>query len=320
MNFDVFNGDADGLCALLQLRLHRPLESTLITGVKRDIQLLRRVSAKSGDEVTVLDVSLDKNIDALQRVLTEGASVFYVDHHQAKNIPSHPHLTALINTDANICTSLLVDQHLEGRFRAWAVTAAFGDNMTRSAMEAAKSLVINEAQLKILDELGVCLNYNGYGGSLDDLHFSPEILFQEMLPFASPFDFIEGNKSLYEALKSGYYEDMLKAKELKAEYLNSSVAVFLLPDDIWSRRVSGVFGNYLANKFPNRAHAVLSCNEGSSYTVSVRAPLVNKTGADLLCGSFPSGGGRKAAAGINRLPVIELGRFISRFSAQYSGK
>ena len=34
-DFDVFNGDADGICALQQLRLSRPLASTLVTGVKR---------------------------------------------------------------------------------------------------------------------------------------------------------------------------------------------------------------------------------------------------------------------------------------------
>ena len=31
--FDIFNGDADGLCALHQLRLERPLDSVLVTGV-----------------------------------------------------------------------------------------------------------------------------------------------------------------------------------------------------------------------------------------------------------------------------------------------
>ena len=42
--YDVFNGDADGICALLQLRLAAPADSTLITGVKRDIDLLKPVS------------------------------------------------------------------------------------------------------------------------------------------------------------------------------------------------------------------------------------------------------------------------------------
>ena len=41
--FDVFNGDADGMCALHQLRLSYPRRAALVTGVKRDIDLLRRV-------------------------------------------------------------------------------------------------------------------------------------------------------------------------------------------------------------------------------------------------------------------------------------
>ena len=38
--FDCFNGDADGLCALTQLRLNHKVKSELVTGVKRDIGLL----------------------------------------------------------------------------------------------------------------------------------------------------------------------------------------------------------------------------------------------------------------------------------------
>ena len=43
-HFDVFNGDADGLCALHQLRLAAPVDSVLVTGAKRDIALLQRVA------------------------------------------------------------------------------------------------------------------------------------------------------------------------------------------------------------------------------------------------------------------------------------
>ena len=35
--YDIFNGDADGLCALQQLRLAEPRTATLVTGTKRDI-------------------------------------------------------------------------------------------------------------------------------------------------------------------------------------------------------------------------------------------------------------------------------------------
>ena len=60
MHYDVFNGDADGLCALVQLRLAQPMQSTLVTGVKRQIQLLSSLSVEANDSVTVLDISLKK--------------------------------------------------------------------------------------------------------------------------------------------------------------------------------------------------------------------------------------------------------------------
>ena len=67
--YDIFNGDADGLCALHQLRLAEPRQATLVTGVKRDIGLLARVSPQAGDMLTVLDVSLDTNREALHDAL-----------------------------------------------------------------------------------------------------------------------------------------------------------------------------------------------------------------------------------------------------------
>src|SRR5258708_22745285 len=47
-HFDVFNGDADGICSLHQLRLAEPVEATLVTRLKRDIALLHAVPASPG--------------------------------------------------------------------------------------------------------------------------------------------------------------------------------------------------------------------------------------------------------------------------------
>jgi hypothetical protein len=94
-------------------------------------------------------------------------------------------------------------------------------------------------------------------------------------------------------------------------------AVVMLPDEAWARRVSGVYGNDLANKFPNRAHAVVTKRAAGDYLVSVRAPLNNKTGADEICRQFPSGGGRKAAAGINELPADQLDKFVETLDTFY---
>src|SRR3954469_1165594 len=76
-SYDIFNGDADGLCALHQLRLDAPLEAELVTGVKRDIRLLDRVQAQEHDQLTVLDISMKSNADALARALERGARVRY---------------------------------------------------------------------------------------------------------------------------------------------------------------------------------------------------------------------------------------------------
>ncbi|HBY84739.1 MAG TPA: acetyltransferase, partial [Colwellia sp.] len=59
--------------------------------------------------------------------------VFYVDHHRTGDIPKSNTLTTLLNTDANTCTSLLVNEFLKGQYSYWAVAAAFGDNMHVSA-------------------------------------------------------------------------------------------------------------------------------------------------------------------------------------------
>ena len=108
--FDVFNGDADGICALHQLRLADPLDSTLVTGLKRDIALLASVPAGDGDVVTVLDISLDRNREALRALLDRGAIVHYFDHHFAGEVPKHPSLHALLDHSGVTCTSALVHQ------------------------------------------------------------------------------------------------------------------------------------------------------------------------------------------------------------------
>ena len=92
----------------------------------------------------------------------------------------------------------------------------------------------------------------------------------------------------------------------------------VLPDEPWARRVSGVFGNALANMSPDKAHAVFTINVDGTYTVSLRAPLNNKQGAGDICASFDTGGGRAAAAGVNQLPQGLVSEFIDRVTQYYS--
>lgn len=300
--FDVFNGDADGICALHQIRLATPLESTLVTGVKRDISLLKKVQADVGDEILVLDISLDKNREDLLRLLQQGTEIRYFDHHFAGDIPQNNKLQTFINTDPNTCTSLLVDEYLNHKYLPWAVTAAFGDNLHASAITAAKPLSLSDDQLEQLKLLGTCINYNGYGSSLEDLIFTPEKLYKIISHYADPFEFIATDQN-YQELETGYKEDIAHAERCKPTYNTESHNLTVLPNEKWARRVSGVYANTLATDNPDRAHAMLTEQDSGSFLVSVRAPLNNKTGADELCRQFETGGGRKAAAGINKLPA-----------------
>lgn len=317
MLFDVFNGDADGLCALHQMRLALPADSTLITGPKREINLLERVEAKAGDQVLVLDIALSKNRAALDRLLAIGVTVRYFDHHQPGDISQHPAFEPHIDTSPEVCTSLLVNDYLAGRHRVWAVTAAFGDNLASAAREAARPLNLTEAQLDQLKQLGECLNYNGYGETLEDLHYDPAELYRVVHRYLDPFALIQ-TEPAFQVLSNGYAEDMARAMEVRPEMDKASGRIFILPAEKWARRISGVYGNLLASQSPAQAHAVLTRKPQGGYLVSVRAPLSRKARADEICSQFETGGGRKGAAGINHLPETELDRFISIFFESYA--
>lgn len=320
MHYDVFNGDADGIIALLQLRLSEPKESALVTGVKRDIKLLSQVVAqKDVSSITVLDVSMEKNQDALHSLLDEKIEVFYCDHHRTGEVPDSAYLETLIDTAPECCTSLLVNQKLNGEHVAWAIAAAFGDNLKAIANQLALENGFDESQIVFLEELGTLVNYNGYGASLNDLHFTPVELYQTLYQYPNPFDLLSDEGSVFYRLRAAYQNDHQQVSSLAPVHENEAARVFELPSETWARRISGVFGNEIVNQDPNRAQAVLTLNQdGESYMVSLRAPLSNRTGADEVCSSFETGGGRKAAAGINVLPVADKQRFIQVLTDYYS--
>ena len=314
--YDVFNGDADGICALQQLRLAEPVESRLVTGVKRDISLLKRVDAGEGDRVTVLDISLDKNRNDLQRLLDKGAHVRYYDHHFAGDLPDHARLWTSIDQTPDRGTCFLVDAELGGRFRGWAVAGTFGDNFDATAQRLAQPLNLDDEQMGLLRELGIVINYNAYGSTEEDLHIRPADLFRRLQPHSDPLTFI-AEDAAFEELREGYTGDMEKAQALQPEHRTDTHALYLMPCEPWARRVSGVFANRLASSAPECAHAMLTRLPEGGFVVSVRAPLARPSGADELCRQFPTGGGRKAAAGINHLPEDMLDAFSAKFTAAF---
>lgn len=315
-HYDVFNGDADGICALQQLRLAQPREAVLVTGLKRDIALLARVDAQAGDTVTVLDVSLHRNREALQRLLARGVSVEYFDHHFAGEVPVHPLLRATLDPAPGVCTSLLVDRHLDGRQRRWAVVGAFGDNMPAPAQALAAAAGLVPDEVERLRALGEAINYNAYGETQDDVLVPAERLVPLLRPFADPLVFL-AREPLAQALVQRQAEDLAQALAVAPAHELPGTTVVLLPDAPWARRVLGTFANALSRRDPARAHAVLRASGDDAFVASVRAPQSDPRGADALCLGFPTGGGRAAAAGIDHLAREELDGFLDALNRTF---
>jgi hypothetical protein len=316
----VFNGDADGLCALQQLRLTGGPAGALVTGVKRDIALLDRVVGTGATSCTVLDISLDVNRAGLTALLDAGTAVQYFDHHFAGEVPASPLLEAHIDLAPNVCTSILVDRHLEGRRRAWAAVGAFGDSLVEEGRALAAAVGL-EGAADVLREIGVAINYNAYGETVEDLHVAPAALAEEMLRYPDPLELAEQSQA-FRRLAEGYRTDMALAQRIEPAQRSAGAVMFVLPDAAWARRVTGTLANDLAKAHAGDAVALLSPKSretGGGYVVSLRVPRDARVSAESFCRRFPTGGGRKTAAGINHLPAEALDDFRAAFQSEFQG-
>ncbi len=314
MHYDVFNGDADGLCSRHQLRLCEPVEAELVTGVKRDIALLARVPAGPGDSVTVFDISLARNRDALDRLLERGVAIRYFDHHRAGATPAHPGLELHLDPAPETCTGLIVDRYLGGRQRPWALVAAFGDGLAGPATALAPRCGYGARELAVLAELGEALNYNAYGETEADLVVAPATLCRMLSRHRDPIA-LRHDEPLIARIVDSMRADLARARALPALASGTRAVVHVLPDAAWSRRVRGVLGNELARAAPGKAHAVLSPDGRGAFVVSVRSPPRSGIDAGAFCSRYPGGGGRAAAAGIDDLAAGEIDRFVADFVA-----
>ena len=318
--FDVCNGDADGLCAALQWRLHEPAPATLQTGLKREIALLERVHANAGDEVNVFDLSMQRNRAALLGLLGAGVRVRYFDHHAVRDIPSHPLLEVQVDCTSDVCTSLLVDRRIGGAFRAWALVGAYGDNLAGVADRLAADSGIDSVDSTRLRRLGEAINYNAYGDNERDVCIAPARLYAVMARYRDPRDML-AHERIADEIDTRRRADLRQALAWPPHWQDAHGSVLVLPDAAWSRRVLGCFANELANGQPQHAHAVLKPHGAGTgaYAVSVRAPLALPSGADALCRRF-GGGGRARAAGIDGLPADDLERFLEAFASTRWGE
>ena len=321
-DFDLFNGDADGIFSLLQMRQVDPRpDAVRVTGVKRDTKLFWQIAdhVSSGDQITALDIGMARNAVGLAAVLERGGDVFFCDHHPTGDVPKHNNLTALTDTSAGTCTAYLIDKHLEGAKAAWAVCGAYGDNFQDLAAQIARDrgVILPLGQLR---ELGELVDYNAYGLTVEDLHFHPSDLYARLCAYPDPMAFIEDAPDALDTLRQGHRTDWDIAESAREIHISNSGQILSLPASPASNRISGLFANALVDEEPDKAFAVLTHlgPESGGYRVSLRAPTSREIyPANAFAAEF-GGGGRAEAAGIDMLTEADMTRFIDAFTARFS--
>ena len=289
MRWFAFNGDADGICSMVQWGLVHGIEGNTITGVKRDIELLAKIIPESGDEIICMDISLARNHSRASELSKKGFKITWFDHHLA----GEPivGLDANIDTSSDVCTAKIVESFL-GIESDWAQVALHGDGL---------SVHSSRPEFK---ELGELLNYNGYGADLDDLHFHPEKLMRLCLESKTPSNFLL--TPAFETLKKGFANDMLNV-----EAIVNTGGIYLLPDEAWARRVVGVMAHRINSTGPG-PH-VIAIDKGHTLQVSLRG----NEGIGEICSMF-GGGGRATAGGIDALPKEEITALMNEVNSHRS--
>ena len=289
MRWYAYNGDADGICSMVQWGLVYGIEGHRVTGVKRDIELLERVNPTPDDEIIVMDISLARNHARAVELSSQGFDITWFDHHLAGEPIDG--ITTNIDTSANVCTARIVEKFL-GVESDWAQVALHGDGL---------SVHSSKPEFK---ELGELLNYNGYGADLSDLHFHPDDLLLLCLQAKTPQNFMD--TQAFMTLKNGFESDLSNAKNIE---LNNGY--YLLPNEAWARRVVGVMAHRI-NESGDGPH-VIAIDKGETLQVSIRG----SEGIGELCKMF-GGGGRATAGGIDALPKSEITALMKEVNSRRS--
>jgi hypothetical protein len=325
----IFNGDADGIVAQHILGLEIGAPDARITGRKRDIDLLRSAPPMERGNLHVLDVSLRRNLDALTALLPimdkGGLGVTWYDHHDPGEPPAHPALTLHINQAPETCTGVIVNAVLGHKHPLWAAMAAYGDNLSATGSALASSGGASSHEAALLRRVGVLLNYNAYGDEPGDALFDAADIAVRMAGFASALDFC-WEPSLIGPLSERFDADRERFHQLDPLVESAAACAYLVPDEAFSRRYGATWANERVLQNPSQALAVIHPRKDGTFRVSIRSPRdwraeEGKEGgarsAAELAKEFPTGGGRKLAAGVDNLPADQLQRFTDRFREFY---
>ena len=314
MDYDFFNGDADGMISLHQFRMYCPANTIKHTGIKRDIDLLRYAAGLHDTKLYVFDLSLESNETHVSHALANGNKLVWFDHHTPGALLDHENIKCYIDTDPNVCTSWLVDQYIDGMHRPWTIAGAYGDNLHELAKKINPSFT--DERMSMLKMLGETLNYSGYGNTEADLISHPLETYKDMSKYEDPIEYV--NKSgLFDKIHQQFERDTSEMESSEVLYSVDCGDIILLPDTTASVRCSGIHSNKLATQNPDKAYIILT-NKDGGYKASIRAPLNAPRGASKLAKQVDTGGGREKAAGINYMPLDSLDRLKEMFVEVFS--
>ena len=313
-HYDFFNGDADGIISLHQFRLQFPRKSELFTGVKRDVKLLRDAVDIKNATFTVFDISLLSNSDYIEGILKNNNKVSWFDHHEPGDTDLGDNFSIRVDADPNCCTNILVDKFIDGLHRPWTICGAYGDNLHEQAEKL--NPCFSEMTMLQLKEIGETLNYNGYGNEESDLTVHPKDVYLDIQKYRSPFQYRKLSE-IYNKINTQMKSDETELNSSEILHTSETGNIILLPNTKASIRYSGIYSNKQTTDNPDKAFAILTEINDDNYRVSIRSPKNNPYEASTLALSFPTGGGREKAAGINELPKTELKKFIDKFEDIY---
>jgi hypothetical protein len=237
----------------------------------------------------------------------------WFDHHDPGDFDYGQDMRAIIDTDPNTCTAIIIDEYIERQYRDWTIAAAYGDNLHDTARRIGSRF--SESQHEELRRVGETLNYNGYGRTEEDLIAHPLDVYEDLHEFVSPFNYA-AESGLFGIIEDHMKQDRENVNKSDTILDKPFGCVVMLPDSISSLRYSGIYSNKLVNDNHDKAFAILT-TVPNGYRVSIRAALNKPTGAGALASQFHTGGGREKAAGINLLGEDQLDLFINKFTQAF---
>ena len=184
------------------------------------------------------------------------------------------------------------------------------------AMNMAKSENLSEEQTTLLKQIGLVVNYNSYGQTVEDLFFSPEEIAKAVKACGSDIFRFTEQSDIFPTLLENFSADMSSAVCQEPYSISDNAVIYTLPNEGWTHRVMGSFSNHLVSTNKDLACAIAVLNSDGTYRISVRSSINNPYGAGDLCKKF-GGGGREKAGGVNNLNASEVDSFKEEFERTF---